>query len=239
MKKQGMAIPMVIVLAAILGLLSTFVVKGIKQYNQSNQTSHAQLQAYFIARAGVEHAMLKTKLLHRELYDAICLSQGRNPLFDYSQVKQSNIKDSIKSYNPGPIFLYKRGVHSNQGLFTDNFIARQANATSWLDSYKSDLASNYKVTNINKILDINDLDKDVKNKMGFQFAEYKVSDLNIAAQQTNENDSSSIENSVIIEMTIGSEILTTRADANKKTTNHKYEESWNYQIKKTIKISRD
>ena len=144
MKRKGIAIPIVIVLAAILGLISTFVVKGIRQYSQSNQTSYAQLQAYFIARAGVEHAMLKTKLLHRELYDAICLSQGRNPIFDYSLLNgttENKLTEAIESYNPGPIFLYPQNKCSDRtGVYTKDFTdAQEPNRNLWLDYFMSDL----------------------------------------------------------------------------------------------------
>lgn len=241
MKKHGIAIPMVIVLAAILGLISTFVVKGIRQYNQSNQTSYAQLQAYFIARAGVEHAMLKTKFLHRELYDAICLSQGRNPLFDYSLIKDNDLLGAIKPYNPGPIFLYTKGSFSKQtGVYTDNFEIKNGGEKTnelWLKTFMADLVSTPEANEYgtNKVLNLNNLDESIKKELHepFKFAEYKVSKLNIAAQQVNES-SAIVENNIIVEMVIDSSILTARGkEANKE------EETWNYQIKKTIKVSRD
>ena len=236
MKKKGIAIPIVIILAAILGLISTFVVKGIRQYNQSNQTSYAQLQAYFIARAGVEHAMLKTKLLHRELYDAICLSQGRNPFFDYSQINNNDLSSSIKPYNPGPIFLYKKGEYTNQtGVYTKSFT--EANKNLWLDSFLEDMTSNPSINkyNTNSVLDLNNLSDAIKEKIvePFKKAEYKVSKLNIATNQVKESNSK-VENSIIVEMIIDSIVLTARG---KESSNN--EDAWNYQIKKTIKINRD
>ena len=230
MKRKGIAIPIVIVLAAILGLISTFVVKGIRQYSQSNQTSYAQLQAYFIARAGVEHAMLKTKLLHRELYEAICLSQGRNPLFDYSQIKGDNVSTAIEEYNPGPIFLYPPNKCSQQnGVYTNDFNdSKEPNRNLWLNYFMTDLTTNPadNSLNVNKTLDLSNLSTDITSKMlqpPFKQAQYKVSKLNIAAQKI----ASNAENSIIIEMIIDSALLTAR------------EESWSFQIKKTINISRD
>lgn len=231
MKRKGIAIPIVIVLAAILGLISTFVVKGIRQYSQSNQTSYAQLQAYFIARAGVEHAMLKTKLLHRELYDAICLSQGRNPIFDYSLLNgttENKLTEAIESYNPGPIFLYPQNKCSDRtGVYTKDFTdAQEPNRNLWLDYFMSDLTTNPNNTSINPTLNFSNLSSDIKSKMiqpPFKMAQYKVSKLNIAAEKIEENAS----NNIIVEMIIDSELLTAR------------EESWSFQIKKTINISRD
>ena len=234
MRKSGMAIPLVLILATILGLVSTAIMKSQQQYNRSNQVSFAQLQSYFVARAGIEHALLKVKYLHRELYDAICLSQGRNPLFDFSLIDDmSQPYSAIKSYNPGPIFLYNSGF-TPQGVYTPGF-NKNGKELLWLNAFKSDLTSNPVVnpntlenTTTNMTLDYNSMDTTIKSLMHepFQKAEYGISELNIAAQETSEN-SSKVENNAIIEIVIKSTIQTAR------------NEVWDYEIKKTVKISRD
>lgn len=234
MRKSGMAIPLVLILATILGLVSTAIMKSQQQYNRSNQVSFAQLQSYFVARAGVEHAMLKVKYLHRELYDAICLSQGRNPLFDFSLISNmSQPYSAIKSYNPGPIFLYNSGF-TPQGVYTPNF-NKNGKELLWLNAFKSDLNSNSTLNpntldgiTTNITLDYNRMDTTIKNLMHepFKKAEYGIAELNIAAQETSDN-SSKVENNAIVEIVINSSILTAR------------DEAWDYQIKKTVKISRD
>lgn len=246
MKKRAMAIPIVLILATVLGLISTFMLKSQQQYNKSNKTSFAQLQTYFVARAGVQHAMLKIKYLHRELYDAICLSQGRNPLFDFSLISpddENTPYKAIKSYNPGPIFLYSSGYLglTNNGVFTDNFETKVRNANLWLNAFMSDLNSNsadnpnqINGTTTNMTLDLNNMPTEIKSLMTkpFKNATYKVSKLNIAAQ--NNNDSAvKVENNAIVELVIDASVLVP------KDSNPEHDEPFGYQIKKTVKISRD
>lgn len=233
MKKNGIAIPLVLIFATILGLVSTFILKSSQQYNKSNQTSFAQLQSYFVARAGVEHAMIKIKYLHRELYDAICMSQGRNPLFDFSLIKnEATPEAAIKTYNPGPIFLYKSGNYTPTGVFTPGF--NNQNKDLWLNTFMSDLtsisASNPNIgpdgQTINATIDFANLN-DIKALMGepFQQANYRVSQLNVAASEVTEG--ARVENNAIVELVIESSILTAR------------DEPYDYVIKKTVKVSRD
>ena len=241
MKKQGMAIPVVLVFAAIMGIVSSFLIRGAKEHNKQIQTSYVQLQSYFIARAGVEHAMLKIKYLHRELYDAICLSQGRNPLFDFSLIKNmSSPGDAIKPYNPGPIFLYKSTdgfSPETNTVFTK--MDKKDGYNKWIKAFESDINSNpqdnpnqedNKTTN--SVLDLSNMPNEIKTKMRepFKSAIYKISDLNIAASEVKEikeGTKDKVDNNVIVEFTIKSEILTARDD------------TYNFEIKKTIRISRD
>ncbi len=236
-KKQGMAIPLVLIFATIMGIVSTFLIKNAQNYNKQNQTSFAQLQSYFIARAGVEHAMIKIKYLHRELYDAICLSQGRNPLFDFSLItNMSSPGDAIKSYNPGPIFLYKSGEYTPVGgtVFTD--MSQKTGYDKWIKAFESDLTSNPSdnpnsegSTTTNTTLDLMNMPEDIKNLLKsepYKAATYKLYDLGIAASEVLESEGK-VDNNVIVEFKIKSEILTAR------------DQNFNYEIKKTIRISRD
>ncbi len=235
MKKQGMAIPIVLLFATIMGLVSTFLIRSARQYNKQNQTSFAQLQSYFIARAGVEHTLLKVKYLHRELYDAICLSQGRNPLFDFSLITDITSPESaIKQYNPGPIFLYSSGQFENTGIFTPSFVINNSQGNNvqkkWLEIFESDITSVPSDTNkdegkkINSVLDLTNLPSDMKDP--FKNAQYSLSDLAIAASEVKEN-SGKVDNSVVVEFKITSVLKTSR------------EEDFNFEIKKSVKVSRD
>ena len=63
MIKKGMAVPIVLIFATIMGVVSLYLLKTTKNINSQIETSNEQLQSYLIARAGVEHAMLKIKFL--------------------------------------------------------------------------------------------------------------------------------------------------------------------------------
>ena len=232
--RKAMAIPIVLIFATIMGIVSTFLIKNAQQHNKQNRTSFAQLQSYFVARAGVEHAMVKIKYLHRELYDAICMSQGRNPLFDFSLINDiSNPGNAIKSYNPGPIFLYQNGEFTpiSGTVFTD--MSNKKDSDKWVKSFLSDLTSNPdsnpNETNVFLNLSKANMTKDFGDLMKepFNAAQYYITDLNIAASQVEEKTEGVVDNNVIVEFKIKSEILTAR------------DEPYNFEIKKTIRISRD
>lgn len=235
MNKQGMAIPLVLIFATILGLLSTYIIKNTQQYNRSNLTSFAQLQAHFVARAGVEHAMLKIKFLHRELYDAICLAQGRNPLFDFTQITSlDEPQKGISQYNPGPIFLYRTGEFTNNRLLTQNFAIDGNKQKRWLNEFMADIRSGISPTatgDTNAVLNMRPLPDEIKNLMKepFNRAEYGIKTLNIAAQEISEAGAagSKVHNTAIVELVINSTVETARGEA------------WDYDITKTVKISRD
>ncbi|MDD3001168.1 MAG: hypothetical protein PHF29_05380 [Candidatus Riflebacteria bacterium] len=235
--RLGMAIPLVLALAGALGLLATYTIKSTQNHNKSNLTSYAQLQAHFIARAGTEHALLKTRFMHRELYDAICLSQGRNPLFDYSAVKteggvvtQATLEAAVSKYNPGPVFLYTIGEFTNSGLLTTGF--NNPNKDLWLDAFMSDITSESD-SGFNDVLSFsktNSFNDSILGRMSepFDVASYTIKSLEIAAQTVAESETTAtaIENSAVVELTINANVKTARGT------------SWDYDIKKTVRINR-
>ena len=105
MNKKAMAIEIVLIFATIMGIVGLFLLKTTRSNYTQLETSMCQLQSYFIARAGVEHAMLKIKLLNKEFYDAICMYQGRSPLFNYNGLDTSNLRYNICDTNPGTFFV--------------------------------------------------------------------------------------------------------------------------------------
>jgi hypothetical protein len=59
-------------------------------YRQSTTASHNKLtiqdrQAFFASRAAMQHFLLKAKLFPTELYDAVEISQGKNPLCNFTE----------------------------------------------------------------------------------------------------------------------------------------------------------
>lgn len=231
-----MAIPLVLVFATALGIVATYLIKNTMQYNRANVTSFAQLQAHFAARAGIEHALLKIKFMHRELYDAICLAQGRNPLFDFTQITDLDAPETaIKSYNPGPIYLYRNGQFSPNRLFTPGFSIGGGTERQWLDTFMSDIKSDPTVFDgitTNSVLSLKPLPANIRNRMRepFNLAEYGVTELNIAAQEIAETvaaGTSKVSNTAIVEIVVQSSVETAR------------NEIWDYEIRKTVRINRD
>ena len=240
MKKKAMAIEIVLIFAAIMGIVGLFLLKTTQNNNKQLETSMAQLQSYFIARAGVEHTMLKVKYLHRELYDAVCLYQGRNPLFNYKGIDSNFPYKSICATNPGPIFLFTSGETSSDRpkpgtVFSkmDTFsTAPYTNYSKWLNKFKEDLNSNYAD---NSCLNMLNLDAAIQEKMKlpgatefspFKSAQYALTNLDLGAYSVNEN-AGKIDNTVSISFTIES------------TYESAKNQPYNYKISRSITVSRE
>ena len=234
MKRKGFAIPLVLIFASVLGILATFIIKRSRHYNRFNTVNLAQLQAHFVTRAAFQHAMLKVKLLNRELYDAVCLAQGRNPLFDFTQIKTiSDPSSGINAYNPGPIYLYHQGDFTNNNLFTANFSQTGNIEKSWLNTFKSDINSGLKTgmdgNNLNTAMSLNQIPNEIRSLMKEPFTgQYDITDLNIVARDISDSSTANIvNNTAVVEISVSSTVTTARGD------------NWNHSMKKTVKVFRD
>lgn len=231
MTRKGIAIPLVLLFSTVLGVLATVIIKSSQQYGRQHQTSSTQLQAHFVARAGLQHALLKTKLLQRELYDAICLSQGRNPLFDFSQVKNLDSPGgAISRQNPGPIFLYKSGDgFAHNCLFTPGFNIGDDWLKAFLDDLQSAPPTADGITDINSVLNLAILPPpagDIRRKMREPFAgQYSVQELSIAALNVTED--ARVTNTAVVEVRVAASIRTAR------------NEDWNHEIATTVRIQKN
>lgn len=231
MKKQGFAVPIVLVFATALAIVGTFIYKNTRHYNTQTRSSNSQLQAHFLARAGLQHAMLKIKLLNRELYDAALLSQGLNPLFDFNTINDyTNPHLAISEYNPGPIFLYSQGAFMRNGLFTKSFAPAGANSKDfWLQKFQEDIISGVEIgsTKYNWCLNMVPPPAAINALMSEPFSgQYQITALNVAAREVSEA-AGKISNFAIIELTVES------------TINNAKEENYRYLLKKTVKVTRD
>lgn len=79
--------------ALVIALVFSFcmmIVLGAMVFRQTTTSSHNKLtllnkQAFFAARSAMQHFLLKAKLFPTELYDAVEISQGKNPLFNFAE----------------------------------------------------------------------------------------------------------------------------------------------------------
>ncbi len=236
MKKQGMAVPIVLIFATIMGFVAIFLLRNTRDSNAQTQTSMEQLQSYFIARAGVEHAMIKVKYLNRELYDAMCMQQGRNPLFDYSQIKDGDEEkpwEAISQWNPGPIFLYPESEKSSRLIkgVNSNMSGTTVASSTWINVFKSDLVSKENPIPSNSILDIDDAKKEIESLLPgyvpFVSGEYYVPEIRVSASKVKKNKDDKLDNNLVIEFTVKSNFVSAKNQA------------FDYEIKRTIKVSRD
>jgi len=204
------AIPLVLGMTVALAIIGVFILREVRQYNRREATGALQLQAHYVARAGLEHALLKVKYLPRELYDAICLSQGRNPLFDASR--------PISDLNPGPIFLYRKGEATPAGFSTPGLDTALANTIrpprTWLDAFRADLTSQ---PTANPVMSFAEPPR-FRSLLREPFqASYRLAGLDVLARQVSESGEAAIENQLIVELTVEAEIRTSRHETAART----------------------
>ncbi len=88
-KNSGVAI-----VVAVFFAFCMLVLFVAMMFRQSSTAHHNQLtiderQSFFAARAAMQHFLLKAKLFPTELYDAVELAQGKNPLCTFAEFEGS------------------------------------------------------------------------------------------------------------------------------------------------------
>jgi hypothetical protein len=83
--RQGMAIVVVIFFSFALMILFTAMFFQHRSVAGRNKLSLRDQQAYFAARAAMQHFLLKSRLFPTELYDAVEFKQGKNPYMDFTE----------------------------------------------------------------------------------------------------------------------------------------------------------
>ena len=101
---------------ALIISFCTLIVLGAIVFRQTNTSPHNQLtildkQAFFAARSAMQHFLLKAKLFPTELYDAVEISQGKNPLFSFTEysIENQNGRDAFEEYPLRPNLYIRKG----------------------------------------------------------------------------------------------------------------------------------
>lgn len=80
--RKGIAIPLVLLFVLMVSVYIMSLLHTRSGVRTQALTSLNQRQAYYMAMGGIQQALLKIRLLHREAYDAGCLSRGICPFFN-------------------------------------------------------------------------------------------------------------------------------------------------------------
>lgn len=113
--RSGMAIIIALFFAFCLLVLFVGMFTMNRNVASHNRLSLQQQQAFFAARAALQHLLLKAKLFPTELYDAVEFAQGKNPLFDFTEYprQDSNGQEAFQAY-PGVPNMFKRILPSQE-----------------------------------------------------------------------------------------------------------------------------
>ena len=79
--RLGMAVPLVLLFVIMTTILLFSMMFNRTATRKQSLASYTQKQAYYMAVGGIQHALLKLRLLHREAYDAGAVARGVCPFF--------------------------------------------------------------------------------------------------------------------------------------------------------------
>ena len=234
-RRRGFAVPIVLILALVFAITGSFILLNTKQHNRQNLTAIEQLQAHFLARAGLEMAMVKIKYLHRQLYDAACLAQGRNPLYDFRRDPAQ-----ISPVFPGPCFLYRSGDAVPTGFYTasSTMLARFPNCYAWLETFRSDIQSGVTLDTgpVNQVMSLNDAAQIYQQLIVPRMREpyrgqYLVESLDLAAQQITDSGGagSVVRNEAVVEFVVRATLTPARDPLR----------SWEETLRRTVTVARE
>jgi len=80
--KHGLAVPVVLLFVFMVSVYLFSLLSTRKEVRKQGLTNINQRQAYYMAMGGIQQALLKLRLLHREAYDAGSLARGICPFFN-------------------------------------------------------------------------------------------------------------------------------------------------------------
>lgn len=109
-----------VIVIALFFVFCMFGFIGAMVFRQSTTASNnmdnlLDKQAYFAARSAMQHFLLKAKLFPTELYDSVEISQGKNPLFNFTEFPSfdDNGQELFEEYHGRPNVYVKRSGELN------------------------------------------------------------------------------------------------------------------------------
>ncbi len=106
--KRGMVIPVVMLFLLIASVFVFSLTYSRKETRRQGLSNMNQKQAHYMAMAGIQHALLKVRLLHREAYDAGSVKKGICPFFNPygDNLVATDLSGAKKSEIPMQHFLF-------------------------------------------------------------------------------------------------------------------------------------
>ncbi len=98
-----MIFPMIILMVFIFVVFIIMLQNFNTQNRRINSKDVMRRQALYVAEAGMQHALLKLQTLQADAFDALMISQLKNPRFNFRKPINNDMKS--RDYNPGPKFI--------------------------------------------------------------------------------------------------------------------------------------
>jgi len=107
LRRKGLAIPLVLMFVFVVSVYFFSMAYTRTETRRQGLANLNQRQAYYMAMGGIQQALLKIRLLHREAYDAGSLIRGICPFFNPygDNLVASDLSASTKTPKARNIFM--------------------------------------------------------------------------------------------------------------------------------------
>lgn len=127
------------VIATVFFCFCVFIMLGAVFFRQNPDETHNSVnlldrQAYFAARSAMQHFLLKAKFFPNELCDAIDISKGRNPVFDFKEYSSLDRfgKEIFKNFEGTNNIYIRQDVELNEEDFPTIFFTKLPNKDKYI-----------------------------------------------------------------------------------------------------------
>ncbi|MBI3039777.1 hypothetical protein HYY75_12160 [bacterium] len=111
--RRGMAIPMSLLFVTVAITLLFSMTTSRTTVKKQNLSSYTQKKAYYMAMGGIQHALLKLRVLPREAYQAGALARGICPFFSTFGNQQVSTETPILYKNNVAMDIFMSDLHSS------------------------------------------------------------------------------------------------------------------------------
>lgn len=170
--RRGMIFPMIILMVFIFVVFIIMLQNFNTQNRRINYKDVMRRQALYVAEAGMQHALLKLQTLQTDAFDALMISQLKNPRFNFNKPINTDIKS--RDYNPGPMYIATSEGERTQMLADPEYTGdpESGEISGKLNKFTGDFIDDLRIEE-ERDVEITDKDR-VKFKYGYRAKSVKI-----------------------------------------------------------------
>lgn len=170
--RRGMIFPMIILMVFIFVVFVIMLQNFNTQNRRINYKDVMRRQALYVAEAGMQHALMKLQTLQTDAFDALMISQLKNPRFNFNKPINNDVRS--RDYNPGPKYIAKSAGERDSMLKDSAHVGDPdaAEISGDLNQFVMDFIADIQIDEERDVA-ITDKDK-VKFKYGYKAKSVKI-----------------------------------------------------------------
>lgn len=115
-KRSGVAIVVVMFFAFSIAIILFFMISSNSNLAYQNKQTLNQMQAYYLAHSGMQHAKLRLRLLPKETYEFFSKGGTGNPFYDVDSSMFPPINLGDYNNNKAKYDLFKENTAPDEGF---------------------------------------------------------------------------------------------------------------------------